>query len=144
MPVYENWYQLNDSDIPIQLKNDYKSVNTYCMVDGVYKFYTEIEFIKTVHNWVVNNIQYQLYANCFHEAQKTLDEKKANCANSALLILSIAYNISKGKIKGQLVYCSKKILHYTTRFFNQIVEPGITNIYEVVNFDNIKDYIKNK
>jgi hypothetical protein len=99
-----------------------------------------IESRVKIYNWLINNITYELYANTFRVAQVTLDSKKGNCANKALLELALIKNILNKK--GELVYCQKKAgLHYTVRIDNEILEDGITAIYEVIAFDDIAEYI---
>ena len=115
-PLQDNWYEL--SSIPSKLKNTDNAIDIF--------------------NWVIDNVDYVSYANNFHSAQKTLDEKKGNCANMALLTLALNYEIRNNK--GQLVYCKNGNdgLHYTVRINGKIIEPGIKEIYNIIDFDNIK------
>jgi hypothetical protein len=94
--------------------------------------------------WIENNIEYSLYANRFQSAQKTLDERKANCANIALVKLALMYKLTG--IKGKLYYGwldsdmdVDKIggWHYETSFYNM---KGF-KLYESIEFDNIPEYI---
>ena len=117
--ISNDWYYLHE--IPKQLINEKDKIEIFI--------------------WVVDNINYKMYANGFHSAQKTLNEKTGNCANLTLLTLALDYKINKRK--GELVYCRKKEgLHYTSRMCNKIIEPNIIEIYEVISFDDIANYIE--
>ena len=116
-PLMSNWYELDQ--IPNELK--------------------DIKDKKEIYSWVVRNVEYEFYANGFKDAQKTLDSMKGNCANISLLTLALNYKIRQNK--GQLVYCSKKEgLHYTVRIDGKIIEPTITEIYNIIEFDDIANY----
>ena len=95
----------------------------------------------TIFNWCVKNISYKSYANGFHPAQQTLDEQTGNCANISLLVLALDNNINGSH--GDLILCchSDNILHYTPRIDGEIIEPGITQIFQVIKWNDIPEYI---
>lgn len=125
MPQINNqWYELNS--IPAQLKNETNPIKIF--------------------NWVVNNMDYRSYANGFVPAQETLNRETANCANLTLLILALNYNIRH--TKGDLILCLQKNnstgetgIHYTPRIDGIIIEQGILQIYRVIKWDDIPNYI---
>lgn len=118
----------------VEVDNDWYNLNR------VPKELTSTSSNTEIFNWVIDNIDYKMYANGFHSAQQTLNEKIGNCANMSLLALALVYNL-KG-IEGELVYCNRpEGLHYTVRINHKIIEPGITEIYDIISFDDIAEFI---
>lgn len=135
--IDNNWYDLNEIPQDLNnLSNKLESVSGKIKNDCI--FYA-------VYSWVYYNINYKLYANGFKPAQKTMNEKEGNCANQALLVLSLTYLLTKEK--GSLVYCYKKLgkvegLHYIAKFNDKYAE-GFDSIiiYEEIKFDKISEFI---
>ena len=130
----KDWYNLNSDYIPNELKN----LNWNNDTDN-----SSI----IVHNYVVAHFTYVEYANEFHSAEQTLEEKKGNCANLSLVELALVNYLSNGKVQGKLIYCYvidpiQSGLHYTPEFNNDIMmKKYITAIYDIVDFNNIGNYI---
>ena len=116
--IDNNWYNLNE--IPNQIINE-KSGGA-------------------IVSWVINNIDYELYANGFNLAQETLDTGKGNCANMSLLEIALWYKLTGEK--GNLIYCSNsKGLHYCAQLSDKIWESDIKEIYDIIKFDDIAEFI---
>jgi len=91
-------------------------------------------------SWVIDNIEYECYANGFNTARETYKKRSGNCANMALLEIALWYKIT-GK-KGSLIYClHKNGLHYCAKIDGKIWETNIEEIYDVIEFDNIAEFI---
>lgn len=125
MPINNNWYDLKE--VPIELRNGYINENDICI-------------------YVLKEVEYQLYANGFRPAEITLARKTGNCANITLLTIALIYKIKN--VKCQLVYCyadnkiGKKGLHYASMINGRILDNiVIKEIYEVIEFDDIAEYI---
>ncbi len=121
------WYHLHDSKIPAEIKN----------------IPDKDDAGDSIMNWLCDkyNFTYECYANGFNPAEETLRTRRGNCANISLLALALNYSITNRKSKGDLVYCRNAGgLHYTARM-NKKIEDDIIEIYEVIPFDKIGDFI---
>ena len=81
------------------------------------------------------------YNSSFHKAQKTIDEKKGNCANRSLASLALIYKI-KG-LKYDLLYGWQDDGNGNAGFHYQTSYESMNGfiLYEKILFDNIAEYI---
>jgi len=146
----ENWYDLAKSEISAILKTRVREDNGkyfFRWIEGDTAL--ESELGKYINLWADNNIAYEFYLDRFQPARITLEDGKGNSARQALLRLALAYNLTDGNVKGDLVPCWNNSpfqggFYYASRINGKLNKKSITDIYDFVPFDEIAGYTSKK
>ncbi|MCK9596085.1 twin-arginine translocation signal domain-containing protein [Candidatus Pacearchaeota archaeon] len=146
----EDWYNLSKSEIPTILRTRVREDNGnyfFRWIEGDTAL--ESELGKYINLWMDSNLVYEYYLDKFQPARATLEDGKGNSARQALLRLALAYNLTDGNVKGDLVPCWNNSpfhggFYYASRINGKLNKKSITDIYDVIPFDEIADYTSKK